>query len=317
MKAPTGFFFTMNPKNISRLLPILLALVCLGCFAVLAIPIVPGVPGGGQESGGGKNSLRPGMNSGAHPPPGGDCAGTGVDHPDNPFRGWPVERFVADWSTISAWYCDPNYFKGYTHWGIDLASRIHVTGSKDVVYETLDMAPVTCTALKAIVTGSANDGGHNHGMGNYVILRHVTCTEFCGSIPAKPIEGHHFSLIESGSDQCPVEVSTPAPRATPEVEYGDLIRECVESGWKASYFHLKDTAVAVDDLVEYGDVLGWIDNTGNSTGPHLHYQINTPPDQGEKAIDPAPAMCDDYNNGLRAETRWHMGLCANLGYPNP
>jgi murein DD-endopeptidase MepM/ murein hydrolase activator NlpD len=36
-----------------------------------------------------------------------------------------------------------------------------------------------------------------------------------------------------------------------------------------------------------GQALGKTDNTGNSTGPHLHYQINSP---AAGAVDPAPTM---------------------------
>jgi hypothetical protein len=73
---------------------------------------------------------------------------------DNPFTGWPVTRFVGEWKTISAWYCDPQYFSGYTHWGIDLAAR--VTASE---WQSIDHAEVVCTANLAVVVAAANDGG--------------------------------------------------------------------------------------------------------------------------------------------------------------
>jgi len=304
-------------KTLTRLLPILMLLFVLCCFAALATPINPALLGGvGMTEGGsgGKNYKRGGVSGGAgYAPGGGTCAEIGVDFPDNPFRGWPVERHLGSWQTISAWYCDPDYFKGYTHWGIDLSSRIYRGESGKIIYDSLDHAAVTSTALKAVVKGAANDGGYHSGMGNFVILYHVTCSTYCGTIPKNAPEDHHYQVLESSSDSCSTVIFTPAPRSTAAVEYEDLIEECVESGWKASYFHLYDINVGIGDIVEYGDVLGWIDNSGCSTGPHLHYQINRPKDQGGHSIDPAPAMCEAYSNALLDTYRWERPVCPDYG----
>jgi hypothetical protein len=52
------------------------------------------------------------------------------------------------------------------------------------------------------------------------------------------------------------------------------------------YGHLMKTNVEVGDVVNAGDVIGKSDNTGNSTGPHLHFEIR----RGNKPIDPAPLL---------------------------
>lgn len=46
-------------------------------------------------------------------------------------------------------------------------------------------------------------------------------------------------------------------------------------GYVTKYFHLKynSVAVAVGDIVEAGTVIGYMGTTGNSTGAHLHFQI--------------------------------------------
>jgi len=66
--------------------------------------------------------------------------------------------------------------------------------------------------------------------------------------------------------------------------YGNLV--IVENGdYKTYYAHLSSIPVAVGDSITAGATIGLSGNTGNSTGPHLHYEIrrnNTP-------IDPTAA----------------------------
>ncbi|EKD87671.1 MAG: peptidase, M23/M37 family protein [uncultured bacterium] len=54
--------------------------------------------------------------------------------------------------------------------------------------------------------------------------------------------------------------------------YGNLV--IVENGaYKTYYAHLSNIPVNVGQSVKTGDVIGLSGNTGNSTGPHLHYEI--------------------------------------------
>ncbi|MEA4906638.1 MAG: M23 family metallopeptidase [Chloroflexi bacterium] len=54
--------------------------------------------------------------------------------------------------------------------------------------------------------------------------------------------------------------------------YGNLV--IVENGsYRTYYAHLSQIPVSVGDTVEKGDVIGLSGNTGNSTGPHLHYEV--------------------------------------------
>ena len=61
---------------------------------------------------------------------------------------------------------------------------------------------------------------------------------------------------------------------------------CVEvqhkDGVLAKYLHLSESKVKVGARVHAGEVIALSGNTGHSTGPHLHYQLN----QGTKVIDP-------------------------------
>lgn len=55
-----------------------------------------------------------------------------------------------------------------------------------------------------------------------------------------------------------------------------------DDGVLAKYLHLSDNKVKPGDRVKPGDVIALSGNTGRSTGPHLHYQLN----RGTKVIDP-------------------------------
>lgn len=44
-------------------------------------------------------------------------------------------------------------------------------------------------------------------------------------------------------------------------------------GIQSMYFHLERIAVEEDDLVEKGQVIGYVGSTGRATGPHLHFGV--------------------------------------------
>lgn len=46
-----------------------------------------------------------------------------------------------------------------------------------------------------------------------------------------------------------------------------------KNGYKTSYAHLKDIKVRKGREVRKGDIIGTVGNTGNASGPHLHYTI--------------------------------------------
>ena len=48
-----------------------------------------------------------------------------------------------------------------------------------------------------------------------------------------------------------------------------------ENGLYTSYFHLNRSTVSLNQEVEMGEMIGFVGSTGNSTGPHLHFAINT------------------------------------------
>lgn len=66
--------------------------------------------------------------------------------------------------------------------------------------------------------------------------------------------------------------------------YGNLV--IVESGqYRTYYAHLSELPLPVGTQVRAGQVIAKTGNTGNSTGPHLHYEIRV----NRQAIDPTTA----------------------------
>jgi len=66
--------------------------------------------------------------------------------------------------------------------------------------------------------------------------------------------------------------------------YGNLV--IVENGeYRTYYAHLSSIPVSVGEAVTAGSTIGLSGNTGNSTGPHLHYEIR----RNKIPIDPTSA----------------------------
>lgn len=55
------------------------------------------------------------------------------------------------------------------------------------------------------------------------------------------------------------------------------------NGWKTGYAHLSEQLVSVGQTVTQNQIIAKSGNTGNSTGPHLHFTLTNP--EGEK-VDP-------------------------------
>ncbi|MFW6033649.1 MAG: M23 family metallopeptidase [bacterium] len=57
------------------------------------------------------------------------------------------------------------------------------------------------------------------------------------------------------------------------------------------YAHLSSASATAGGSVAAGDVIGHVGSTGNTTGPHLHYEIRPGPDS-RRPVDPEPWMAD-------------------------
>lgn len=55
--------------------------------------------------------------------------------------------------------------------------------------------------------------------------------------------------------------------------YGNMVEIKHKFGFKTRYAHLSKILVQKGDEIDMGDIIGEVGNTGRSTGPHLHYEI--------------------------------------------
>jgi murein DD-endopeptidase MepM/ murein hydrolase activator NlpD len=68
--------------------------------------------------------------------------------------------------------------------------------------------------------------------------------------------------------------------------YGKLVVVAHGSGVRTLYAHLAAIDVAVADRVARGERVGLVGSTGDSTGPHLHFEVRV---RGA-AVDPLDAL---------------------------
>ena len=70
--------------------------------------------------------------------------------------------------------------------------------------------------------------------------------------------------------------------------YGNLVVVQHRLGYTTWYAHLSSIATYVGQEVAGGTTLGYVGSTGNSTGPHLHFEVR----RYDTPIDPAPMLLE-------------------------
>ena len=68
--------------------------------------------------------------------------------------------------------------------------------------------------------------------------------------------------------------------------YGGQVRVQHENGYMTLYAHLSLISVKVGQMLEAGEVVGLSGNTGNSSGPHLHFEARV----NDVPFDPYPYL---------------------------
>jgi murein DD-endopeptidase MepM/ murein hydrolase activator NlpD len=70
------------------------------------------------------------------------------------------------------------------------------------------------------------------------------------------------------------------------VGYGNLVRIAADYGRVDYYGHMTAFAVSRGDVVQQGQVIGYVGTTGYSTGPHVHFEVR----ENGTPVDPEPFM---------------------------
>jgi len=135
-------------------------------------------------------------------------------------------------------------------------------------------------AIKAAMAAAAARGGGN---GHFVWPEQGPITQGfgCTTYPFEPWDPncstHHFhSGIDIGAAWgTPVAAGDSGIAYTyvSDYGYGDHIIVVHGNGWVSIYGHLSSFAVGNGQGVGRGQVIGYEGSTGNSTGPHLHFEI--------------------------------------------
>ena len=71
--------------------------------------------------------------------------------------------------------------------------------------------------------------------------------------------------------------------------YGKFIEIEHGYGYKTKYAHLSKLAVNKGQDVKRGELIGYVGNTGKSTGPHLHYEVSV----NDKKVNPINYFYND------------------------
>jgi murein DD-endopeptidase MepM/ murein hydrolase activator NlpD len=68
------------------------------------------------------------------------------------------------------------------------------------------------------------------------------------------------------------------------------------------YAHMSRMAVSAGERVEKGQIIGYVGSTGNSTGPHLHYEVRI----AGAPVDPSPYMTGAMDEETFAARYGHL-----------
>ena len=107
------------------------------------------------------------------------------------------------------------------------------------------------------------------------------------------IEGVHrtdYVVAHSGGRVVDIQTGQPHnPGSSGMASYGNYVQVQHDDGYTTFYAHLDSVYVSVGDYVDRGQRLGYMGNTGNSYGAHLHFEVRTSI-AGSTRVNPEPYL---------------------------
>ena len=111
--------------------------------------------------------------------------------------------------------------------------------------------------------------------------------ELCWPLPGHTYISCHFGEVDAFGNAGHRGTDIPAPEGTPILaahsgtvlvsgwnnSYGNQVLLDNGAGLSTRYAHMTQTAVAAGEAVTAGQVIGYVGNTGDSTGNHLHFEV--------------------------------------------
>lgn len=154
-----------------------------------------------------------------------------------------------------------------------------------VVYDWLTVLPAPPLRADLPPPAGPREQWPLHG----VITQPYGCTGFDLEHPSDTCPGGFHTGIDIAESQgTPIDAAA-AGLAYPfqdDQRYGNHVLIQEPGGYSTVYGHMVRTGVAWGQAVRPGDVIGWVGSTGNSTGPHLHFEVRF----AGAPLDPMPYL---------------------------
>lgn len=115
-----------------------------------------------------------------------------------------------------------------------------------------------------------------------------TISQGYGVKNARYAKGYHTGLDIACPNGSPIRSATDGTVTSAgwAGAYGNQVKVSPGGNVEIWYNHMSKMAVSKGDKVSAGSVLGWEGTTGNSTGPHLHFEVRV----NGQDVDPMPYL---------------------------
>jgi len=135
-----------------------------------------------------------------------------------------------------------------------------------------------------------------------VVSKNVRSTPRIWPVQSIRIGSHYGGRLDpiTGESEVHLGIDLIAPKGTPikatadgvvtvegwQGDYGNLIVLKHPNGFTTRYAHLSKFKVNSGDIVQRGDIIGYVGTTGRTTAPYLHYEVRI----NDHAVDPRPYL---------------------------